>query len=331
MKRFFQIVLVALCLAGCVQLYQRWTGHTTPPMAAFIYSGESAPANLTELSTRLQAAGYRTYLAAESTNLAQNIRELAAQGAEVIVLELDRAVTERALVRAAEETGVSLLFTGTKPADNLLDLNDRIWYLGANPENAGELIGQRTAEAFRGGSIADRNDNLLLDCIGVTDSSADARIALLSALEECEHYGVYTKTCPQNASNTSVSDAELPSLAEQWAGLDRTPEVIFCLGIDHARQALEAAELLGWLDGATPVRLAAVTDTLADAQALAAYGSFCAIAYLDDDDKNDTIQAMCINLLEHRYISYGTTLRQSPDLNQFSLYYQLAETDSTGL
>lgn len=324
MKRVMQVVLAVLCLAACAWLYLRWTGQPAAPLAAFVYSGADAPGGLAAVRSRLEADGYRTCQAAESGDLAADIRQLAVQGAELIVLELDHTVTERAVLRAAEDTGVVLLFTGARPADTLLACDGTIWYLGASAEDAGQQLGQRTAEAFRAGQVADADGDHFLDYLCAAGSTTSERILLADALDECELYGVYPQACPEDTS--AAQAAEASALAEQWAGLDPAPEVIFCTGTANALQALEAAGQLGWLDGEAPVRLAAVADTRANAEALAASGSFCTVVYLDDSLWADAVYSLCVNGLEHRYLSYGTGLRQAFGLNQFTLSYQTAQT-----
>ena len=327
MKRVLQAVLAALCLAACAWLYLRWTGQTAAPLAAFVYSGGDAPGGLADVRGRLEADGYRTCQAAESGDLAADIRQLAAQGAELIVLKLDHTVTERAVIRAAEDAGAVLLFTGARPADTLLACGGTIWYLGAYDEDAGQQLGQRTADAFRAGLAADADGDHCLDYLCAAGSATSERILLAAALDECELYGVYPQARPEDTA--AVQAAEASTLAALWAGLAPAPEVIFCTGTANALQALEAAGQLGWLDGETPVRLAAVADTRTDAEALAASGSFCTVVYLDDSLWVDAVYTLCVNGLEHRYLSYGTDLRQTSGLNQFMLSYQAAQTALT--
>lgn len=339
MKRIGRWILAALCIAVCIYGYRFWMkGAETAPLAVFFSEGETAlPEALETVRQQLAADGYRTQCVADAEELTA-----AAGQAGVILWEPAASAVDRTLLDALQRAGAPVLLTGSVPGWVLRSGYDKLWCISASEADAGELLGQRVAQAFRDGLVFDRDGDHLLDRAALSDGSETALAMLEAAYRECEHYGVYSADCAGAAmdedetTEEAIGEEALPevplpestpelSLSGQWAALEEPPEAIFCVGLEQAQQALQTAGELGWLDGETPVRLAAIVENETAAQALAKNGSFCAVVYYDLAAEEQALRAVAVNLMKRRAAAYGTALRQKDGLPCFELPYRVAE------
>lgn len=338
MKRIGGWILAALCIAACIYGYRYWLkGTKTAPLAVFFTEGEAAlPEELETVRRQLAADGYRTQSVADPDALAAM-----ADQAGVILWKPAASAVDHALLNTLQRAGAPVLLAGSVPGWVLRSGYDKLWCISASEADAGELLGQQAAQIFREGLAFDRDGDHLLDRAALSDGSETALAMLEAAYTECEHYGVYSADCAAAAGGDGLTEeasgeemlpeaslpesAVEPSLGEQWASLTEPPEVIFCIGLEYAQQALETAGELGWLDGETPVRLAAIVENETAAQTLAENGSFCAVVYYDLAAEERALRQVAVNLMEHRAAAYGTALRQKDGLPCFDLPYRVAE------
>ena len=176
------------------------------------------------------------------------------------------------------------------------------------------------ALAYRDGVIADENgDHLLQYALFQTESGGAHSQFARYALEECEHYGVYTAL-------VEYADGEgepLPFNAERLTGQQK-PEFILCTSPQDARTAYAVAQELGWLEGEAPVRIGAVAQNREDAQALVADGVALAVPYYDPQAAARAAAAMAQNAIAFRFIGQDTGF--SPDAEgRFILPFQLIQ------
>lgn len=344
MKRLGGLILAVLCAAACAYGYRVWLAAAeAAPLAAFIaLDGASLPDELETVRLQLEADGYQTQILTNADDFLRITGASDGPRADVAVWKPAGTAPDRTLVQSLQQADIPLVLAGDVPDWLLSSGYDKLWCISSAEADAGELLGQQVAQAFREGLVFDKDEDHLLDRLTLSDGSDEALAMLDAAYTECEHYGVYSADCtPPAAEEEPVieipdGEEELPEtdrpadesalpLSEQWAALDERPEVIFCIGADCAVQALQTAEQLGWLAGQVPVRLAAVVENEAEAQALAGGGNFCAVVYYDLDAEKQALYDVGVNLLEHRAAAYGTALRQKDGLPCFVLPYRVAE------
>ncbi|MBQ7859056.1 MAG: hypothetical protein IJ347_02830 [Faecalibacterium sp.] len=333
MRQKLYLLLAILCFAGCAALYAIWTHTPQPPQAAFLCSkADETAAGLDKVCKRLNSAGYRATLIAGTPDVTAQAEGLIRKGVSFLVISADELYSDARLTDLCCRAEIPVLFIGEMPDEALLSGNDSVWFFGASASDAGELIGQQMAAAFRYGVVSDHDGDLRLDYLTVQGESYRAQTFIKAVVTQCEHHGIYTESClPAAAIAQAPSAAETPlpadhSFAAEWSALGCKPEIILCSDYAGAVAAHQTAKQLNWLNCADPVQLAAVTGTAEQAKALSEMG-FAAVTYLDDAFEMESIFALTVNVLEHRYISYNTSLRQSDDSAHFILPYKLWDSE----
>lgn len=324
MKRFLSILLAAACIVCCRWLYNNWIETAQQsPLVMFISTAEDGfPAEYEQLCRQLQADGACTETLAACTDLTAAVQTAADNDAASIVFHIDGNLPDIDFTAAARSSGIPMIFAGQAPVRALNSQYDKIWYLGSSSEHAGELMGQPTAAAFRDGSLVDADADLLLDYVALTDGSAAAQAILAAAKWESERYGVYGYDCEESvALHRAAAPTAGEDLSSKWAALAQKPEAIFCIGEEYAIAARSAAAQLGWLDGDTPVYLAAVVENSTAAQTLADTGSFACIVHYDELAEQQALYTMITNLLHGQDIAFDTGLRRDMDEPRFDLPY----------
>lgn len=326
-------VLFSLVLLGAAwRLVHIWLyAGSTSIRAACIYSESSAWAlDYEAVAAQLNESGLETAVCVTEDVLSEAKAQLS-DGVSVLVLGLDQAGPDAALLEAAAAQQADLFLVGEHPGDNYLDAYDKVYYIGSRAAYAGELAGQATALAYRGGGIPDLTGNLLLDYLPAGGGSAAADTMLEYALQECEHYGVYTQSClPQYSEEAEAEleadaaeaetepEPELPAglsegaaaLAFAWRGLETEPEVIYCMDLPALEAAQEYAAYAGWTERETPVAYVAFTANKGQAQQAVSRGCGTVI-YYDGEAIGRCAVQMIRNLTQQTYIAANTGL--SPD------------------
>ena len=324
MKRLFGLLLAAACILGCALLYKGWLNAADKaPLAVFISTAEDGlPQGYRRICNRLQTAGMDTVVYDRCTDLVAAVQSAAERDAQAIIFHIDGNLPDTDFTAAARSDQIPMIFVGQASARALNTQYDKIWYLGSSTDHAGELIGQAAGAAFRQGLLADTDGDLLLDYLTLTDGSATAQAILDTTAWEYERYGVYGYDCgaPVEASHAAAPAIE-EALGAKWAALTQKPEAIFCIGEEYALAAHSAAAQLGWLEGDTPVYLAAVVESSTAAQALSDGGSFACIVHYDELAEQQALHTMITNLLSGQDIAFGTGLRRDMQEPRFDLPY----------
>lgn len=322
MKRILPILAAAVCLVCCGLLYHAWL-NTEPetPLVGFISTAEGElPHDLEQVRGRLEADGWHTAAQAGCTDLQAAVTQLTQQGASVLIFHIEGNLPDADFTAPARAAGVAMIFAGQAPVRALNTQYDKIWYLGSSTADAGELLGQQVAAAFRAGSLPDADGDLILDYLVLTDGTSAAEEILDAAEWEYSRYGVIGADCEESVL---LSRAAAPSastdLTAKWAALGQRPELILCIGAEYARAAHAAAGQLGWLEGESPVYLAAVVENSELAQELLALGGFCGLVHYDEAAEQAALYTMTVNLLNSRDVAYGTELRRDITSPQFDL------------
>ena len=327
MKRIALILakLFAVCaaLGLCVLLYLFSVGYFDPqPAIGYLHSPKELPyVDLDALEDRFTENGVRFLLGDESAGYEPAARELIEQGAQVLIVSEDEDILDPALLRLARRHSVPLVVIGRSPQLQEMEDYDKLWYVGSNPALGGELLGEEMAMGFRDGTIADANGDLLLQySLYLSDIGPYHQALSYYALQECEHYGVYSNLLEYLDEN----DAPLPFTAEALAGQQK-PELLLCTTAGDARFLYDLAEQLGWLEGDAPVRIAAVAENPELAQALVNDGVAVAASYYDIDQITQVAGQLALNALDKQFAGQGLEL-QPDETGRFFIPFGLVTT-----
>ena len=327
MKRIALILakLFAVCaaLGLCILLYLFSVGYFDPqPAIGYLHSPKELPyVDLDALEDRFAENGVRFLLGDESAGYEPAARELIEQGAQVLIVSEDEDILDPALLRLARRHSVPLVVVGRSPQLQEMEDYDKLWYVGSNPALGGELLGEEMAMGFRDGTIADANGDLLLQySLYLSDIGPYHQALSYYALQECEHYGVYSNLLEYLDQN----DDPLPFTAEALAGQQK-PELLLCTTAGDARFLYDLAEQLGWLEGDAPVRIAAVAENPELAQALVNDGVAVAASYYDIDQITQVAGQLALNALDKQFAGQGLEL-QPDETGRFFIPFGLVTT-----
>lgn len=327
MKRIALILakLFAVCaaLGLCVLLYLFSVGYFDPqPAIGYLHSPKELPyVDLDALEDRFTENGVRFLLGDESAGYEPAARELIEQGAQVLIVSEDEDILDPALLRLARRHSVPLVVVGRSPQLQEMEDYDKLWYVGSNPALGGELLGEEMAMGFRDGTIADANGDLLLQySLYLSDIGPYHQALSYYALQECEHYGVYSNLLEYLDEN----DDPLPFTAEALAGQQK-PELLLCTTAGDARFLYDLAGQLGWLEGDAPVRIAAVAENPELAQALVDDGVAVAAPYYDIDQITQVAGQLALNALDKQFAGQGLEL-QPDETGRFFIPFGLVTT-----
>ena len=327
MKRIALILakLFAVCaaLGLCVVLYLFSVGYFDPqPAIGYLHSPKELPyVDLDALEDRFEENGVRFLLGDESAGYEPAARELIEQGAQVLIVSEDEDILDPALLRLARRHSVPLVVVGRSPQLQEMEDYDKLWYVGSNPALGGELLGEEMAMGFRDGAIADANGDLLLQySLYLSDIGPYHQALSYYALQECEHYGVYSNLLDYLDEN----DDPLPFTAEALAGQQK-PELLLCTTAGDARFLYDLAGQLGWLEGDAPVRIAAVAENPELAQALVDDGVAVAASYYDIDQITQVAGQLALNALNSQFAGQGLEL-QPDETGRFFIPFGLVTT-----
>lgn len=327
MKRIALILakLFAVCaaLGLCVLLYLFSVGYFDPqPAIGYLHSPKELPyVDLDALEDRFAENGVRFLLGDESAGYEPAARELIEQGAQVLIVSEDEDILDPALLRLARRHSVPLVVVGRSPQLQEMEDYDKLWYVGSNPALGGELLGEEMAMGFRDGTIADANGDLLLQySLYLSDIGPYHQALSYYALQECEHYGVYSNLLEYLDEN----DAPLPFTAEALAEQQK-PELLLCTTAGDARFLYDLAGQLGWLEGDAPVRIAAVAENPELAQALVDDGVAVAASYYDIDQITQVAGQLALNALDKQFAGQGLEL-QPDETGRFFIPFGLITT-----
>lgn len=301
--------LFAVCAAVglCILMYLFSVGFfDADPAIGYLHSPKELPyVNLDSLEQQFAQAGVSFLQGDPSADYATAAQELIQQGAQVLIVSQDEDILDQDLLRLAKRHGIPLVLVGRSPLVQEMEDYDKLWYVGSNPALGGELLGEQMAMGFRSGAIADTNGDLLLQySLYLSDIGPYYQALGYYALQECEHYGVYSNLLEY----TDEEDEPLPFTAEALAG-QQQPELLLCTTDADARFLYDLAGQLGWLDGDTPVRIAAVAENPTLAQNLVDDGIAIAATYYDIDQITQVAGQLALNALDKQFAGQGLELQ----------------------
>lgn len=313
----FYLVVGALCACGYAALLLGGYFDETPTVGYI--RQETAGGAFPELVAEQLGDELQLQVVTVSGDPLEQARTLLEQGALALVLDMAHTPDDPAAFSAlAAEYQTPLIWLGEYPGRAALDY-ENCWYVGSDPAQAGELLGQEAAMLFREGSAADRNGDLLLQYIwaGSTDFSGSSTLKKY-ILDECEHYGVYTaEVASLNAGEQDLAEQAALELAE----LSAQPEILY-FSDPLALESMELARpsLPWWAEGESlPVLTTAASKE--EASELIQNGRAFAVAWYDGEAASELTAAMLLNAASLSFVGQGQDIQ--PDGQTFAIPYQL--------
>lgn len=348
MKTVFSVLWRLAALAAtailCIYAVRRCTGYYDPaPLVGLVEpDGIMHYVDSAAFGDQLQAEGYRYVKADSGSDIAGGIASLIEMNPQVIVICSDTPFTDESALQAAVEKGVTLLFVGAEPRQSILDGYDKAWALCNDAAHGGQLLGREAALAFRDGTIADANENLLLDCaVLLPQEYPSAGIIGREVLAESEHYGVYNNTSgifsgsldglaaqleetwPGEVSAETEEPEDEPEDSDEEEAPDASiPELIVCAGTQAAETAYVKANAMGWLEDDTPTRIAVLAESEENAKTLREKGVADFVAYYDRETATRILTAFTENALHHRFVAQDCEVQPDQE-KQFIFAYKL--------
>lgn len=313
----FYLVVGALCACGYAALLLG--GYfDEAPMAGYIRQDTAAGAFPEQIAEQLGDDLVLNVVTVSGDPLEQ-ARVLLDQGVLALVLDMAQAPGDpAAFSELAAEYQIPLIWLGVYPGKEALEY-ENCWYVGSDPAQAGELLGQEAAMLFRDGTAADQNGDLLLQYVwaGNTGFSGSATLRKY-ILDECEHYGVYTAEVGSlNGSAQDLAEEAALELAEPAA----QPEILLC----SDPQALESMELarpsLAWWGEESALPVLTTAGSQEEAAELIETGRALAVAWYDGAEASRLTAAMLQNAASLSFVGQGQDIQ--PDGQTFAIPYQL--------
>lgn len=313
LKLLLGLLGTVLGIALCVCLYLFAVNYNTASTVVGYIGPDNGASylNISDLEQRLTLAGNTFEKNEKDESLSQAAARMIEAEARIIIAEQLKPEDSAVLAKAAQASSTTLLFVGSRPRQSVLTQSDKAWYLGSNEAHGGELLGTEIANNFKEGSIADTNNDHILQIMVVNESEITQY-----ALEESEHLGVYTQVLDYN---DELGNA-LPFTAEAFAEAQK-PEFILCSTDEDARAAYDLAHQIGWQD----VRIGCAAPNKAAAQKLRDGGiTDLPIPYYDVETVTAAAADFALNALDFQFISQNTELIPN-DNDHFLVPYQLFE------
>lgn len=226
-KLFVFFFLICLLLSGCgVRADARQVAFLPAP-ALSEYPLPSAEQLTGALSERqLRVTAYE-----RTDTLEKTIEQALSEGCGLFVVGLGAPDEAAATIALLQPKGIPVIFYGTAPAASLQTLYDKAWYIGANIDKQGELLGEALVKDYQAGRIADKNADHLLQFAALDlDSEMDKRA--LATLRIFENHGIFSNELAflQSARNEETAyTAVQQMLAQQGHSVElllaATPEL----------------------------------------------------------------------------------------------------------
>lgn len=317
-----QIFCVLGCLAAlalCLVVWLTASGAFTPASAVVLFPDKNGAAYLDSDRLAQQLTDCTLYtLDAEGDATAQLEELQRTQKREVraAIVAADDRTLAASLAQQLAQTGLPVILTGAVPDEGLVETGN-IWYVGSDPANGGELLGEALAADWNSGALSDLNGDYLMQYVLRGPEETSLSYPLLQAvLNECEHYGIFSNPVQEEPDQTLSDELSQIEQAQQDArdgeapaadaedtpvvlSLGSTPEAILFGGAESGQAALEEAARQGWTDGETPSLLAGFALNELQARQLAEDGA-ARVVYYDLPTVTDTAAVLTANLLAER-------------------------------
>jgi len=345
MKRIFSLCLAgSLLLAGCGQPV---SSNPQPASAGSAPVSTSQPADHTRHTvgvvectwtlgmSAVNAARAEAQFAAQDDQVAvicapatdadhllETCKSMIEDRAEVLVVSLPQSDCAAAVIELCSKTGVSVIFTGAQPTDEVMASYDKCWYIGMLCEQTGELLGKAVANRFLDGAIPDTNgDELLQYAWFGGDASGNGQLHHDYAIQSCADLGVFSdeifsdlSACGEEAGLamsqrllgvSQTPDESTPAEGETPAETEGDtvyplPEAVLCSDAATARGAAPLLREAG-------VFVACIASSKAEAESLAELGIY-APAWFSRSEVTDYAVEFALNILQGRDPTLDTGL-----------------------
>ncbi len=180
MKRYFcafLALILSVTLCGCSKIYVYLEEKVNPADTVVILTA-STPSDFSDLDTTIldnhqSSIRYRR-IASQSAAAQYRAFEEAVNdpSAAALVVELSSRVYVQAMVEAAREQALPLIFCGRKPDLAAMDLYENCWYVGFEPALAAELQAKLITDAYRADTLTDQSGDYKLNALAVIGSGS---------------------------------------------------------------------------------------------------------------------------------------------------------------
>lgn len=99
-------------------------------------------------------------------------------------------ILQKAVIDTLKIYNIPVIFIGSTPEREALDQYDKAWYLTANENQGGEMLGFEIGNAFKNDTIPDQNGDDILQCAMVYTAKSSS---LNSITQSAEDLGVYSE------------------------------------------------------------------------------------------------------------------------------------------
>ncbi|MEG2659203.1 MAG: substrate-binding domain-containing protein [Oscillospiraceae bacterium] len=252
MKRIFCIML---CICACLNLCACNTFKKEPArLSVLLRESDDVFIDMSQLES---GAGEKYIIDTQKVSAAlqkEKAEEAIKNGSFAIILDNFDESGTNSVIAIAKSSGTPVILIGNAPKPAIMDSYDKLWYLGANATQGGELLGSKIGNMYKSGAISDNGDGILeysmLDA-GKTD-------VISSTIASCADLGVFSQEIA-SYNECYSADTAYNSAIETING-ENAGELILCYGTQIAKAALRAKE-----ETKSAVPIACIGDgTLAD-------------------------------------------------------------------
>lgn len=297
MKKLFILALLAcLLLSGCGIRIDAAHAALLPAADLSEYPLPSAEKISLALSDReLNVTSYP-----RTDGLDAAIRQALAEGCGLFVIGLDAPDEAAAAVALLAPKGIPILFYGITPPAALSAGYDKAWYIGANIDKQGELLGEALVEDYKSGRIPDKNADHLLQFAALDlDSELDKRA--LATLRIFENHGIFNNELAFLQS-AREEDAAYAAVQQMLAQQGNSIELLLAATPELAAGAARAIAESG-----ISVPLASFGSN-ASTQELLSSGTLLNSAVYDTDTAAQMIAAFAANAAARQPVTDGLSV-----------------------
>ena len=158
---------------------------------------------------------------------------------DVIVVNLAKTHFAKEMVAAAKQSNKGIIFYGESPATDILKTYSKSWYVGTQRPLSGELMGGCVFTAYSNGEFIDKNNDLLLQYVTMTDGSTQSRATETYSISTIEDCGLFTENVADIYIETSKQayDKTLEFIDSEKA---KDAELFICSNAEIAQGVISA-------------------------------------------------------------------------------------------
>jgi methyl-galactoside transport system substrate-binding protein len=284
MKKVMSVVLlasmVAATLAGCGSKTASTTGGNTASSSTKTYIGttiykfdDTFMAGVRDqISKAASADGVKVDISdSQNATATQNNNLDLYISKKVTALAINPVdpSASGAIISKAKSANIPIVFFNRIPSDSDMKLWDKLYYVGAKPEQSGKMQGQIMAKYWKAHPEADKNKDGVLDYVMLTGEPghADAVARTKYSIQELQDEGIKVN---QVATDTAMWDRvkAQDKMQSFIASKGDKIEAVFANNDDMALGAISALKAAGYFTGSKYMPVVGVDATAPGLQAI---------------------------------------------------------------